>query len=413
MELICKWGCDGSSGHNEYMQKPTESYSDEDTTSDGNLFLFSLVPLQLNAYLKDEEVGVKKCIWKNPTPSSTRYCRPIKFKYLKETSENIRLEVSAVDNEIKDLHPISMKTETESNTDISLSYTPVFTMVDGKVINALTSSSSQSCFICKCKPSDMNKLDTINKFTVQAENLKYGLSSLHAWIRCFECLLHVGYRLKDSNKLGRLTSSEKEAVANRKLEIQKRFWKEMGLKVDKVIQGMGTSNTGNVARRFFANAEKSAGIIGVDVNLIKRFSTILSVISSGHEINADAFDDYALNTAKLFVRLYEWYRMPPTVHKILVHGALIIKNAILPIGVFSEEAQESKNKEYKRIREHHTRKSARILTNTDITNNLLVSSDPKITSLSILPKCNKKLLSPEANQLLIVTEDEINSEDSD
>ena len=48
--------------------------------------------------------------------------------------------------------------------------------------------------------------------------------------------------------------------------------------------------------------------------------------------------------------------MPVTVHKILIHGAFVISNALLPIGQLSEEAQEARNKDFKRYREIHTRK---------------------------------------------------------
>ena len=41
--------------------------------------------------------------------------------------------------------------------------------------------------------------------------------------------------------------------------------------------------------------------------------------------------------------------MPPTVHKILIYSSAVIKNAILPIGQLSEEAQEACNKDYKAI----------------------------------------------------------------
>jgi len=42
MHLICKWGCDGSSGQSIYKQKFTE-----DGKSDENVFFTSLVPLLL------------------------------------------------------------------------------------------------------------------------------------------------------------------------------------------------------------------------------------------------------------------------------------------------------------------------------------------------------------------------------
>lgn len=68
--------------------------------------------------------------------------------------------------------------------------------------------------------------------------------------------------------------------------------------------GFGTTNNGNTAKKFFKNAEKSADITGLNIDLIKRFGTILIVMASGYEINTDAFETYGIQTAKLFVELY-------------------------------------------------------------------------------------------------------------
>ncbi|EFN77836.1 hypothetical protein EAI_11743, partial [Harpegnathos saltator] len=35
------------------------------------------------------------------------------------------------------------------------------------------------------------------------------------------------------------------------------------------------------------------------------------------------FGTYCYETAQLYVRLYSWYFMPASVHKLLVHGASI------------------------------------------------------------------------------------------
>jgi hypothetical protein len=81
--------------------------------------------------------------------------------------------------------------------------------------------------------------------------------------------------------------------------------------------------------------------------------------------------------------------MPPSVHEILIHGPYIVASFILPIGQLSEEAQESRNKDIKKYREHFTRKSSRIETNRDLFNRLLLSSDPKISELHIVNRRNK------------------------
>ena len=64
---------------------------------------------------------------------------------------------------------------------------------------------------------------------------------------------------------------------------------------------------------------------------------------------ATAFDNYAKETVKLFVSLYAWYYMPARLHKVLIHGSAIVSAALLPIGQLSEEAQEARNKDIKKI----------------------------------------------------------------
>ena len=64
--------------------------------------------------------------------------------------------------------------------------------------------------------------------------------------------------------------------------------------------------------------------------------------------------------------------MPASVHKILIHGARVIDAAILPIGQLSKEAQEARNKDIKRYREHNTRKCSRKSGMIDLFNHHLV-----------------------------------------
>lgn len=137
-------------------------------------------------------------------------------------------------------------------------------MVDGKVINTLSNSSSQVCNICKCTPINKNNLEKIVNFKCNDEYLKYGLSPLHGWIKCLECMLHISYEqgILTSNK--RATLEQKNSIANKKKEIQNGLWKKLGIKVDKVVQRKGTSNTGNVARRFFEHSEEVSEITGLN-----------------------------------------------------------------------------------------------------------------------------------------------------
>jgi hypothetical protein len=160
----------------------------------------------------------------------------------------------------------------------------------------------------------------------------------------------------------------------------------MGLLVDIPKSGdSGTTNDGNTARRFFAAASQSSSIIRISEDLIKMFGVILRTLSCGYAIDVEAFKEYALQTARLNVDTYPWYYMPASVHKILIHGAIIITEAMLPIGQLSEEAQESRNKGLKQFREFHARKMSRVSTNEDLLNRLFITSDPLISSLRQLP----------------------------
>ncbi|CAI6370476.1 unnamed protein product [Macrosiphum euphorbiae] len=253
---------------------------------------------------------------------------------------------------------------------------------------------------------------------IKMENLEFGISILHGWIRFFECLLHLAYKLPFKKWQAR--GSDKEIVAETKKKIQIEFKTKLGLIVDKPKPGFGNTNDGNTARRFFKNAEVSAEITNLDLDLIKKMHTILIVVSCGHEIDIEKFRKYALETAYYFVEKYPWYNMPPTLHKYLIHGPEIISHALLPIGQLTEEAQEARNKDFKKFREHHSRKCSRTKSNTDIFNFFLLSSDPVINSkrklpqkkLSSLPKEAVDLLLPPSNHD-INNDHEYDSEDDD
>lgn len=93
--------------------------------------------------------------------------------------------------------------------------------------------------------------------------------------------------------------------------------------------------------------------------------------------------------------------MPVTVHKVLVHGASVIKHAILPIDQLAEDAQESRHKEIRKYRESNGRKYCRKATMQNVINMLFVTSDPLINSFRKKPQKVIKNLSPEVLLLLI------------
>lgn len=75
----------------------------------------------------------------------------------------------------------------------------------------------------------------------------------------------------------------------------------MGLLIDVVKQGHGSTNDGNTARRFFASPNVTAEITGINEDLIRRFSIILVAISSGYQLDTDKFYEYAHAIMQLYL----------------------------------------------------------------------------------------------------------------
>lgn len=140
---------------------------------------------------------------------------------------------------------------------------------------------------------------------------------------------------------------------------------------------------------------------------MKQFAVILQTISSGCAINIEKFRIYCRGTAELFVQLYPWFYMPASVHKLLIHGADICHHfGLIPIGILSEEAGEARNKDFRRVREGHTRKFCRTKTNEDLLHNFLISSDPYLSHIRPKYESSKRLgLFPEAVELLLLPDE--------
>lgn len=151
--LISKWGCDGNSGHSIYKQK---SANNEKLLIDRNLFMTCLVPLQLFVH---SDNGDKIIVWQNSRPSSTRFCRPVKLQFMKETTEVILQEKKYMDEQIEALQPTVVIGFTEI---VKIQHKLCMTMLDGKTCHAIThTASSQACNMCGVTPRDVNNIDKV------------------------------------------------------------------------------------------------------------------------------------------------------------------------------------------------------------------------------------------------------------
>ena len=176
-KLVCKYGFDGSSGQSEYKQQ----FSLPEKT-DESLFCATVVPLQLK--------WGDQILWENPVPSSTRFCRPLRLNFVKEIAEISQAMDKSIKQEIERLQPmnvsldITYEVEADLNriADVKVNYELHLTMVDQKVVNALTKTkSSMRCYICGATPTQFNNLEEMP--CSDPTTYMYGLSPLHKLIR--------------------------------------------------------------------------------------------------------------------------------------------------------------------------------------------------------------------------------------
>ncbi|KAJ8877166.1 hypothetical protein PR048_021619 [Dryococelus australis] len=95
----------------------------------------------------------------NPRTFSTRYCWPIRFRFIEENPESIRDEFQSIENQIQLLEPTKVCTE---NSEYLETHVLIKTMVDGKVCNTLVQNpSAQVCYICGASPKQINNLQNV------------------------------------------------------------------------------------------------------------------------------------------------------------------------------------------------------------------------------------------------------------
>lgn len=376
--LITSYGFDGSTGQSIYKQ---QFHSDEPASLDLSLFVTTIIPLQL----KDEN---QRIIWKNRAPQSVRFCRPLKIEYAKESQTKILLEKKSLDVQIATLKDYLYK---KGDKEVVIKYATQMTLIDGKVLNTLTgTTSTQCCPICGVKPTEL--LETTDfysgNFAPRPESLQYGASPLHAWIRFFEFVLNVSYRLEI--RKWHIKQADKMEVMSRKKNIQDMMWKQMGLHINMPKHnGSGNSNDGNTARRAFSNTRLFSSVTNFDQALLHNFFVILITISTNYSVDVDKFKEFCKSTFSMYLSIYPWYPMSPTVHKILVHGWQIMNSSLVPVGCLGENASEARNKYYKSDRKSHARKNSRLNTMADVFYRAMDSSDPLISSICLNKRQNQ------------------------
>jgi hypothetical protein len=92
--------------------------------------------------------------------------------------------------------------------------------------------------------------------------------------------------------------SNKKVTTKQKNTIQNSMWTKLGIKIERVLQGKGTSNIGNDGWQIFEHGDEVSKITGLDRRLLDQFKVILSILVSFKVVDAIKYDKYAKDTTK-------------------------------------------------------------------------------------------------------------------
>jgi hypothetical protein len=372
--IIFAYGLDGSSGYSHYNM-PVEV-----DRCDQNLVAVTCVPIRITT-------PMGRIVWQNPSTASSRSCLPIKLIFAKEDKALTKEIYADLKDQINKLTPLAFSLS--ENLQVTVEADFHLALIDGKVLADLTDTGYASCALCKRPPREFNSLRIWEENKTVTSNPQVGISPLHARLRIFEHLVKIGYK----KVTGKARSGSDAAVIKNMAVVRKRFLDLLNLRVDQPSPRGGNSNTGNVSRKAFENAEIFAQCVGFDAaetEVIIRLRNVLACITSPHEIDTAKFKIYCYETHKIYINFFSWYPMSSTLHKVLYHGHELMQNFTIPLGLMTEESSESKNKFYKRDRLQHARQSSRAANLEDIFHRALEMSDPFFSTIALRKIKSKK-----------------------
>lgn len=138
---------------------------------------------------------------------------PVSNEQASETKERPIAEIKLLKEKIKNLVPTNIKVL--DSQCITVSYEFALTM-DGKVCQALSETpSAATCYICgnETITDEQAIIQELVNRSEKEEDFQYGMSTLHAWIRLMECILHISYRLEFHKWLAK-DDNDKESGKN-------------------------------------------------------------------------------------------------------------------------------------------------------------------------------------------------------
>uniref|UniRef100_A0ABD2W9W8 Uncharacterized protein n=1 Tax=Trichogramma kaykai TaxID=54128 RepID=A0ABD2W9W8_9HYME len=293
----------------------------------------------------------------------------------KEDCESITKEMKRLDKEIDKLN--GYKFILPNKKVVLVKYEIYKTMFDGKCVNSLVDNQATSRRPMCLKTAHQFGNSSID-FTPKESSLSFGLSLLHAEIKAFKHLLHLSYRL-ELDPPGWDVHKFKE----RKFKIQRVLYERFGIKVDLCLQGHGTTNTGNLARRCFIDPKLFDTCLELDSKLVENLAYIILCFKSKQTLDLDKLEKFCHETYWYHYEKYKWSRMNPSTHKLLMHGCQISRKFPLPIQYFSEDSSEAWHKLNRRNFNNGSRQTSHANRILDVFNKAIYLSDPKISMVHL------------------------------
>ena len=121
-------------------------------------------------------------------------------------------------------------------------------------------------------------------------------------------------------------------------------------------------------------------ITGVDITICTNLSYMIRAINTGYKINTERFKKIGRETAERHVQLYNWFKIPVSMHRLWFHVPDIV-DALHPvtIGQSSKEGLESSHKWIIKALNNHCRQDSYEKMTLDIGHNRLINTDPAVT----------------------------------
>ena len=383
-------GQDGSGGFPTFNQKAgpvedqeVENEARENESREGEE---TLIATQLTwVHILDERTGNHTYV--NPLVNSAAGNRIMKLHFQKESKQAVRAEHKRVCEEVEKL-PIFKPKGTE-NVFIRVEY--YHFRHDRKCQCYIQDVASAACSCCGATPNEMSTPGTV--FTFIPGGKQFGFTSLHTLQRefklCFNLAAHQPFRYHMTRK-----NTENRATRDHMMRLfHDRIIETIGVKVN-CMTSRGPSNTGNVCRRCFQNAQAFADALEIPYPFIHQIWIVYMLITSRYPLDYEKFKAECKKLSDMFFHYFKtpeeqmsFYKNVPSFHSVCDHPELL-KEYPCPPGFMTEEGSEANNKDMEECYFNFTRKTGRKATMKDFGDRMQVRSDPKV-SLRLFKKFRK------------------------